>query len=366
VDDRRLPWVALNCVLGECPHLLKRLVERYQPLSLAFEAGAAELRLLGLDEKSAQAIASSRALELAGEELRQAAKKNYAVLIAGDKEYPEYLREIFEPPLVLYCAGSVEVLNEAAVAIVGARQPTPYGSAVAEKLAFDLASRGLAIVSGLARGIDSIAHWGAIKGGTTIAVLGSGLENMYPRENRSLFNKIIERGAVVTEYPLSSAPLGYHFPLRNRILSGLALATVVVEATSRSGSLITAQFALEQNRGVLAVPGNITSELSRGTNWLIQNGAGLVRDWMDVAQDLPSPLRETLLAQKQENEAPRPKLSPEDDKILSCLKTDSLVHIDEVVERTGRSVSELLARLLGWELEGWIVQRPGKFFQRRI
>ncbi len=366
MDDRRLPCVALNCALAECPHLLKRLVERYHPLDLAFEADAADLRRLGLDEKSAAAIASSRALDLAAEELRLAAKKNYSVLIAEDEEYPEYLREIFEPPLVLYCAGRVEVLNGAAVAIVGARNPTPYGSAVAEKLAFDLASRGVVIVSGLARGIDSIAHWGAIKGGRTVAVLGSGLENMYPRENLPLFEKIMDRGAVVTEYPLSAPPLGHHFPLRNRIISGMALATVVVEAAGRSGSLITANFALEQNRGVLAVPGNVTSELSRGTNWLIQNGAGLVRDWTDVARDLPSPLGESLLSQNGESEDSKPKLSPEDDRILGCLKTDSLVHIDEIVEQTGRSVSELLARLLGWELEGWIVQRPGKFFQRRI
>ncbi len=366
MDDRRLPWVALNCVLAEFPHLFKRLVEKYHPLSRVFDAGTEALRRQGLDEKSAETIASSRALDLAREELRQAAKKNYSVLTAEDREYPEYLKEIFEPPFVLYCAGRVEVLNEAAVAIVGARKPTPYGSAVAEKLAFDLASRGLVIVSGLARGIDSIVHWGAIKGGKTVAVLGSGLERMYPKENRSLFEKIMDRGAVVSEYPLSMPPLAFHFPLRNRVISGLALATVVVEAAGQSGSLITAQFALEQNRGVLAVPGNITSELSRGTNWLIQKGGGLVRDWTDVAQDLPSPLRESLLAQDRENGASRPKLSPEDDKILRCLKTDSLVHIDEIVEQTGRSVSELLARLLGWELEGWIVQHPGKYFQRRI
>jgi DNA processing protein len=366
VDDQRLPWVALNCVLAEYPQPFKRVVERYHPLAEVFGVGAGDLMRLGLDEKSAQKITSSWALDEARKELEKAEKKNYAVLTLEDKEYPEYLREIFDPPFVLYCAGKVEVLSELAVAMVGARKPTPYGSAVAEKLAFELASRGLVVVSGLARGIDSIAHWGAVKGGKTVAVLGSGLENLYPKENRQLFEKITAQGAVVSEYSLSSPPLGFHFPLRNRILSGLALATVVVEATRLSGSLITAHFALEQNREVMAVPGNITSELSQGTNWLIQKGAVLVRDWTDIAENLPSPLRENLLAQKREEKVSRPNLSPEDDRIFRCLKTDSLVQIDELVEQTGYSVSELLARLLAWELEGWIVQCPGKYFQRRI
>jgi DNA processing protein len=257
-------------------------------------------------------------------------------------------------------------LKGPAVSVVGARKPSPYGRAVAERLARDLASRGLVIVSGLARGVDSIAHWGALEGGKTVAVLGSGLENIYPRENRALFEKIIEQGAVVSEFPPKSPPLGFHFPLRNRIISGLSYAVVVVEATKKSGSLISARLALEQNREVMAVPGNITSELSLGTNLLIQAGAKLVESWEDVVEELPSPLKEQLLNQKEEEMEERPSMSEQEKRVFEHLKPDSLTHVDELVDETEFSVSETLSFLLNLELKGLIYQRPGKYFQRRL
>jgi DNA processing protein len=198
-----------------------------------------------------------------------------------------------------------------------------------------------------------------------VAVLGSGLENIYPRENKLLSKKITERGAVISEFPLDTPPLGFHFPIRNRIISGLSMALVVVEAARRSGSLISARLALEQNREVMAVPGNMTSEFSQGTNWLIKTGAKLVESWEDVVEELPSPLKESLLSQKKEKKR-MPSLKPMEKKVYDYLKQDSFVHIDELVEKTEFSVSELLAILLSLELKELISQSPGKYFQRRI
>jgi len=367
LEDNHKYWVALNLVLGEQLKKLKRLCARFSRIRDLFEASAADLKAVGLDEPTALALLSPETLNRAEAEIEKLTQKKYTVLTLEDRKYPAYLREIFDVPCVLYCAGDVGVLDEPAVSIVGARRPTPYGRAVAEKLASDLASRGVVVVSGLARGIDSIAHWGALQGGKTVAVMGSGLDVIYPKENKRLFVKILEKGAVITEFPLKSPPLGYHFPMRNRIISGLSLGVTVVEATKRSGSLITARLALEQNREVMAVPGNTTSELSQGTNWLVKTGAKLVETWEDVAEELPPPLRERLLAQK-EKEARKnlPPVTPHEEKLLALLKPDALVHIDELVEHTDLSVSEVLTHSLQLELKGYITQSLGKNFQRKI
>ena len=359
-------WVALNLVLAENLKLAKKIVHRFPCIADVFRARGKDLIALGFEEDTAQAINSPKILDRASREIERVVRKGYSILSIEDKQYPEYLRETFDPPLVLYCAGKVETLKEPAVSIVGARKPTPYGRAVAEKLAEDLAVRGMVVVSGMARGIDSIAHWGALKGGKTIAVLGSGLENIYPREYRMLFEKIIETGAVVTEFPPKSPPLGHHFPLRNRIISGLSLALLVVEATRRSGSLISARLALEQNREVMAVPGNTTSELSQGTNWLIKTGAKLVETWEDVAEELPSPIKEKLLSTKAEEKEKSVSMTLQERKIFDLIKADSLIHIDEFVERSEFSVSEILSILLNLELKGLVFQRPGKYFQRKL
>lgn len=366
MDEDKKYWVALNSVLGESLRKAKRVVDHFAFLPEAFKATEKELKSLGLDEKEVREMASPRTLDQACREIERLERKKYSLLTLEDECYPAYLREIFDPPFVLCCAGEVETLNELAVSIVGARKPTPYGRAVAERLAYDLASRGVVVVSGMARGIDSIAHWGALKGGKTVAVLGSGLENIYPKENGSLFKKIAETGAVISEFPLDSPPYASHFPLRNRIISGLSSALVVVEASQRSGSLISARLALEQNREVMAVPGNITSELSQGANWLIKTGAKLVENWEDVAEELHSPAREKLLSQKEKVEENLPLLSEEETKVLECLRSDILIHIDELVEKTDFSVSELLVLLLNLELKGLILQSPGKYFQRRM
>jgi len=364
VEDNRKYWVAFNLVFAENLRIAKKIYEHFSSLEEVFKTGKGELRSLGASEEQAQRVSSPGILDQASREIERLEKKNYCLLTLEDKEYPQYLREVFDPPYVIYCAGNIDVLKGPAVSIVGTRQPTPYGRAVAEKLAEDLASRGLVIVSGLARGIDSIAHWGALKGGKTLAVLGSGLENIYPRENKSLFEKIKEKGAVISEFPLKAPPLGFHFPIRNRIISGLSLALVVVEAAQRSGSLISARLGLEQNREIMAVPGTVTSDFSQGTNWLIKTGAKLVETWEDVAEELPSPLKEKLLSHKEEKKS-LPALKLEEKRVFESLQEDSLTHIDELVEKTEFSISELLAILLILELKGLISQSPGKYFQRR-
>jgi DNA processing protein len=366
LEDNRRYWVALNLVLAENLRAARKVVGHFPTVRDIFKADLQELISLGIEEEKAQALTSPRLLDQASREIERLERKDYSVLTFEDRNYPEYLRETFDPPYVLYCAGRIEMLKGPAVSIVGSRKPSAYGRAVAERIARDLASRGLVIVSGLARGVDSIAHWGALEGGKTVAVLGSGLETVYPRENRGLFHKVIEKGAVVSEFPAESPPLGFHFPIRNRIISGLSLALIVVEATKKSGSLITARLALEQNREVMAVPGNITSDLSRGTNWLIQTGAKLVESWEDVAEELPAPLQEKLLSQKEEESEAHSSISPQEKKVFETLKPDSLTHVDQLVEETDYSVSETLSFLLSLELKGLIFQRPGKYFQRRL
>jgi len=366
VEDNQKYWIALNLALAGNIRAAKKVVDNFQQISDAFKAPREDLIAIGLEEEDARTLASSKILDQAQREIEKLAQKEFSILTLEDRDYPDYLREIFDPPFVLYCAGKVETLKEPAVSIVGARKPSPYGRAVAEKIAHDLASRGIVVVSGLARGVDSIAHWGALRGGKTVAVLGSGLENIYPRENRKLYEKIIETGAVVTEFSRNTPPLGFHFPIRNRIIAGLSLALVVVEATKRSGSLISARLSLEQNREVMAVPGNVTSELSQGTNWLIKAGATPVERWEDVAEELPSPLKEQLLSQTSKGKEKTPSISPLEKEIFELLTPDSLTHIDELVEQSNISVSEALSLLLHLEIKGLILQRPGKYYQRRL
>jgi len=363
VEETRRYWVALNLVLAENLRAAKKVLDRFSRIQDIFTAAKIDLVALGLAEDDAGLLSSSSILDQASAEIEQLEKRGYFVVTLEDESYPSYLREIFYPPIVLYGVGQVEALKGPAVSIVGSRKPSAYGRNVAARLAEDLGSKGVVIVSGLARGIDSTAHQGALKKGRTVAVLGSGLDNIYPRENRALFGKIIEQGAVVTEFPLGSKPLGHHFPIRNRIISGLSLALIVVEATMRSGSLISARLALDQNRTVLSVPGNVTSELSQGTNWLIKSGAKPVARWEDVAEELPSPLREELLSQ-EEGKGP-PSLSSREKEVYDLLKPDSLVHIDEILDKSDYSVSEALSLLLNLELKGLIYQSPGKYYHRR-
>ncbi len=367
MDDRDLCWLALSLLFYGPSAATRRLLGRFPAVTAVFRAGAADFEGLRLDPRTVEAIVSGRALERAGREVEIIGRKAYTLLTLDHPGYPGYLREIFDPPFVLYCEGDPEALGIPAVAVVGARRPTPYGRAVAEKLADDLAGRGCVVVSGLAAGIDACAHRGALKKGRTVAVLGSGLDVPYPWENRGLHREIAGRGAVVSELALGTPPLAENFPVRNRIISGLALGLVVVEAARRSGSLISAKLALSQDREVMAVPGNVTSPLSEGPNALIRDGARPVASWEDVADGLPSPWRENLLAERDamvENSGR--SLSREECRLLDELPVDAALSIDELADRTGLAVSGLLALLLGLELKGAVVQHPGKEFQRRM
>jgi DNA processing protein len=362
---RKVSFLALNLALFDNLGLLAKTLARFSDPAEALTAPLPELRALGFDEERAARLTSPDLPREAEKEFDRLTKKGYSLVTFGDVEYPPLLREIFDPPCVLFCRGRPEVLEGPAVAVVGSRTPTPYGRAVAERLAEDLASRGLVIVSGLARGIDSAAHWGALKGGRTIAVLGSGLDVMYPQENDKLGEKVAETGAVVSEFPRPTLPLAQNFPRRNRIISGLCRALVVVEAAERSGSLISAKLALEQNRDVLAVPGNVTSDRSRGTNRLIKAGAKLVEGWEDVAEELPSPLREKLLAMRDGETEVLPLLTDDEAAVWNRLKPDAAIPVDELLEGSSMSVSELLTVLLGLEIKGVVIQHPGKSYQRR-
>ena len=365
MDGNKKYWVALNLVLSEHLGETKKVLDRFSRIEDVFKSSKEDLISLGVKRKRAERLSSPQLLNEAERVIKRAEEKQYSILTWEDEAYPAYLREIFDPPAVLYCVGQAEVLNDPSVAVVGTRRASPYGRIVAEKLAEDLALREMVVVSGLARGIDSAAHRGALRAGKTIAVLGSGLENIYPRENRKLFKSITKQGAVISEFPLDSPPLGLHFPIRNRIISGLSLALVVVEAARKSGSLISARLALEYNREVMAVPGNVTSELSKGTNWLLKSGAKPVETWQDVIEEFPSPLREKVLSKKEEKKKSSVSLSREENELFALLKPDSLTHIDEILEKTNFSVSEVLSIMLSLELKGIVFQSPGKYFQRR-
>jgi DNA processing protein len=366
LDQELKYWIALNFVVSDSLRSARIITQNFSHVQEVFLASSRDLQALGLEKEIADALSSPGLVDKASEEIRKLEKRGYAALTIRDTRFPRRLGEISDPPLVLYYAGKIDILNEPSVSIVGARKPTPYGRAVAEKLAVDLSAKGVVVVSGLARGIDSVAHWGALRGGQTIAVLGSGLDMIYPKENGPLFEKIVENGLVLTEYPLKAPPLKYHFPCRNRIISGLSIGTVVVEGTKKSGSLITARLALDQNREVMAVPGNVTSELSRGTNWLLQEGAKLVTEWKDVVEEFPSPLREEIIVRNQKEKSGLPLLNSEEKMVYNLLFPDTLTSVDVLVEQTRRSVSEILCILLNLEIKELVTQRPGKFYQRKL
>ncbi len=323
---------------------------------------------LGLEEEIISQLLSGRAIDQARKVKAWLEKNNFWIITRDDPDYPLLLREISCPPFLLFGAGKREVLNLPSIAIVGTRHPSPYGRSMAETLASDLSSRGLVIVSGLARGIDSIAHEAALKDGQTVAVLGSGLKRIYPPENRDLFKKIVAQGAVISEYPPDEPPLAHHFPWRNRLISGLSLAIIVVEASNRSGSLITAKLALDQNREVMAVPGRVGNELSQGTNGLIKAGAKLVENWQDVVLELPSSVRDAILWKEKpsENKHRIEELDEEERLILTYLSSEEALSLDEVVIRSQKSAGELLSILLRLEIKGLVLTFPGPAYLRRV
>ena len=370
-------WVALAATPGLGPTRAKRLLERFSDVGRIFAASLTELEAAGLPAVSAQAIALGASLEAADAELDKAQAAGARLLVPDDPAYPRQLLEIYDPPAVLYVIGDAATLSMPGIAVVGTRHPTPYGIGMAERLACDLAARGLIIFSGMARGIDSAAHRGVVNAkGKTVAVFGTGVDVIYPRENKKLAEQILALGgALVSEFPIGTAPTPQNFPIRNRVISGLAYGVLVAEAGEYSGTRITARCALEQGREVFAVPGNVTNKLAWGPNTLIKQGAKLVATWEDVWEELPSEVRarvESLLPPAAETPKTgslfEPPSLPEgnEKKVFSLLKADEAIHIDELMEKLEGTLSssEVFAALFELELSGRIRQLPGKNYVR--
>lgn len=359
-------WLALNYLVSEGLLSAKKALHYFDSEEKVFCPDQHWLKSLKIGQMAREKLLSGELLVRAERELEKLGEKEYTLLPFNDSRYPQSLREVVEPPLVLYCYGQTQVLGWAAVAVVGSRRPTAYGRTMAEKLAEELAASGLVVVSGLARGIDTLAHRAALRGGLTVAVLGSGLDNVYPKENRMLAEKIAEKGAVVSEFPLDSEPLGFHFPLRNRLISGLSLACLVIEASRKSGALITARLAADQGREVMAVPGPVTSDLSQGTNFLIKQGAKLTESAEDVILELPSPWKEAALSRLAEKPRTREELTGREKQVYEALPENEVIHIDDLSDKIQMAVAELLTVLLSLEMKELVVQEVGKFFRRRV
>ncbi len=346
--------------------LTKYLFARFNDAQDIFRASETDLaQVEGIGSKHIEAIKSFSDWERAEREIEKINKLGLGFIPLNDPKYPESLRQIYNPPPYLYVNGNILPSDSKSIAIVGTRMADRYGRLVAETLSGELASRGITIVSGMARGIDSIAQEEALKrGGRTIAVLGCGVDLLYPPENKKLYNDIVSNGAIVSEFFLGSPPLAHNFPRRNRIISGLSLGVIVVQAAARSGSLITASFALDQNREVFAVPGNVNTNLSRGTNWLIKKGAKLVETVDDILGELEllEGRDQGALFQDVHNESP--KLSGDEKTVYSVLNKEPQ-HIDSLIAQTGLDTSVVLSVLLTLGLEGIISQEPGKMFLLR-
>jgi DNA processing protein len=376
-----LHWLALKLVPGLGARTSNRLLDRFKSPVAIFRASRTELESVGASGAVAQSIASGCTFEDAVSQQEKMAETGATLVTIGDPRYPQCLREIFDPPIVLFCRGRVDLLTSLSLAMVGTRRPTPYGIAVAERLSADLAHAGLTITSGLARGIDTSAHKGTLAAqGDTIAVLGCGVDVVYPAENRKLYAEICARGLVVSEFPMGATAFPQNFPIRNRIISGLSLGVLVVEGAQYSGSAITAKLAMDQGREVFAIPGNITSKASWGPNLLIKQGAKIVQDWNDVIVELPAESRrhlinkgrDKLLGGAGESDEPvqasllrdsGPHLDGAARQALEALQVDAATHLDDLLEKVGdTSASELIAALFELEMLGLVKQLPGKNF----
>lgn len=383
MKDQAFYGLALTLVPGLGVSRLHQLLRRCGSSLEVFKLSRAELgQSFQLAHEVQAFIAGGCALRAAEKVLQETRAKQIRILSLFDDEYPQLLKEIFEPPLILYCRGDVEVLRRPCLALVGSRRASVYGKQVSQKLARDLASAGLGIVSGLARGIDSQGHIGALDvGGLTIAVLGNGVDVIYPRENRRLYEAIREKGCILSEFPCGSFPAPQNFPVRNRIISGLCYGTIITEASEFSGSLITARLTLEHNREVWAVPGNITSPGSYGPNYLIKQGAKVVLTAQDVLDELPLYVLDFLARQKPEradnevegaqgaagsDQAGAPSLHSDHQKVLKLLAMDASTHFDRLLQLSGCGHPELNRVLLELEMKGLIRQLPGRHFSRKL
>jgi DNA processing protein len=389
VEEARLGWLALVLTPQMGPTRCARAVERLGGAERVFSASLTELEGAGLPAEAAQFCFDGRAREAALKEAAHTAEQQAGYLTPEDEAYPQRLLEIYDPPPVLWVRGNHALLNRAAIAVVGTRQPTPYGSGMAEVISRDLARRGMVVMSGMARGVDTCAHKGALDaGGATIAVWGTGIDVIYPKENKRLAEQIVAQGgAVVSEFPLGTFPAPQNFPIRNRTLSGMSVGVLVVEAAEYSGTRITARCALEQGRDVYAVPGNATSKNAWGPNTLIKQGAKLTATWEDIWEDLPSQVRAQLedelqaqiSASESANEsfggasaslfseqASAPPLSDHERLVIQELRQDEALQLDELIERLeAKMVSgEIFTALFELELAGRVKQMPGKNYVR--
>jgi DNA processing protein len=373
-DLPTLQWLALSLTPGLGPTRARHLVEFMGGVQSVFRATLTELEATGLRSISAQALGTGRSMELAYDESAKAAEASVEVICLDSVAYPAQLRQIYDPPLVLYVRGEKSALSRPGIAVVGTRHPTPYGAGMAERLSCDLAARGLVIFSGLARGVDTAAHKAALAGkGTTVAVFGTGVDVIYPKENARLVEQILKQGgAVISEFPMASFPAPQNFPIRNRIISGLSIGVLVVEASEYSGTRITARCALEQSREVFAVPGNVTTKNSWGPNTLIKQGAKLTATWEDIWEELPVATRLTLQPEAGDESASEEsaslfggtELPPHEKRLFALLKPDEAMHIDEIVEKLEAelSSSDIFVALFELELAGKVKQLPGKNF----
>ncbi|HEY7180637.1 MAG TPA: DNA-processing protein DprA [Blastocatellia bacterium] len=382
-------WIALNMIRGIGPRTANQLIDRFGSPAQIFAASRLSLEKEGLKPETVRELHDSEILEKANAEIERLERLGAVVITLEDEDYPPLLREIHDPPVALYVRGDLKrACARPCLAVVGSRRCSTYGVNAALSLSRDLAQNGLAIVSGLARGIDAAAHQGAIEiaressgqagkdaGGLTVAVVGTGLETTYPKEHKKLEDEIAANGAVISEFPLGTPPLPQNFPYRNRVLSGLCFGVLIVEAAEHSGSLITARLAYEQGREVFAVPGNITSQTSFGPNFLIKDGAKLVQHWRDVIEELPRGVKEMILgADGARSGAAQSGVQPmfetvamsdDERKLLNMLTVDAPSHIDQLLISSGMNSSDLMTALLGLQMKDRIRELPGKSYIKR-
>jgi DNA processing protein len=378
LDEDRLAWLALTLAPGLGPKRILDAVKQLESASQIFTMPLTALEGLRFPAEAAQFLFDGKGRRAAEEEWARVAAQGATLVSYSCPEYPERLREIYDPPPVLWVRGDAKLLSRPAIAVVGTRHPTPYGTGIAELLARDLAARRLLIVSGMARGIDSCAHKGALAARMpTAAVWGTGIDVVYPKENKKLAEEILALGgAIVSELPMATFPAPQNFPRRNRILSGLCVAVLVVEAGENSGTRVTARCAAEQNRDLFAVPGNVTNKGSWTPNTLIKQGAKLVATWEDIWEDLPSQVRLELEAEAPAASKPQagasllpdPVLRPQEAMVLEVLRTDESLQIDEILDllETQLTSSEVFTALFELEMAGRVRQLPGKNYVRTM
>jgi len=382
--EEELYWLALRLVPGLGTRRSVQLLERFKTPQAIFRASASELESAGLSGALARSVSSGCSFDDAANQQGLLREHRAELIPLFDDRYPEPLRRIYDPPPVLFARGDAGLLSSICVAVVGTRHPTPYGVAASERLSGDLARAGVTIVSGMARGIDTASHRACLgAGGLTIAVLGCGVDVVYPSENKRLAAEIAAKGLIVSEFPMGGTAFPQNFPIRNRIISGVSCGLLVIEGAQYSGSSITARLAIEQGREVFAVPGNITSKMSWGPNLLIKQGAKLVQDWNDIVVDLPQPVQRRLIDEGRQrimnqglaagaessgksaaSEASEP--GPQNiaaRRVLRELKTDSATHLDTLVESMEETTpSEIIAALFELEILGLVRQQPGRNF----